>query len=225
MGSFQTHPGEIKPRSWSDIFELGSKIVAALLGTFYVLGIVCVNAYVSGFGFTQYTLVESQYLFAGAWVAVLLTATSFPIVAAGALASKSGTGSGNTGQTILALLVLAIPFVLWYQILIHLAPPGGRFDAAVTSFLFVAVIGILIVTGFLLVAPLSPRVESTGRSWIKTRRKGLDHWARVFDGLVLLHLGFRSIHLPSDSQSPWRWQTHKSTGAPSTRGRKTSSDP
>src|SRR5438067_1545058 len=87
-----TSPGENidRPeyRSWSDVLDLTSKIVAVFLATFYVLGILCVNSYVSNFGFTQYSLVESQYLFAGAWVAAFLALSSFPIVAAAALVEK-----------------------------------------------------------------------------------------------------------------------------------------
>ncbi len=104
MGDLQTHPQIKEPRSWSNLLELGSKMFAALLGTFYVLGILCVNAYVSGFGFTQYSLVESQYLFAGAWIAAFLIASSFPIVAAVALVGKKRakaswiTGGGILGE-------------------------------------------------------------------------------------------------------------------------------
>ena len=105
-------------RSWSSALEVGSKIVAALLGAFYVLGILTVNAYVSGFGFTQYSLVESQYLFAGAWAAAFIAVSCFPILAAGGVAPKKGEEkSGKTGQGILAILILAIPLVLWYQFL------------------------------------------------------------------------------------------------------------
>src|ERR1035441_5803232 len=56
-------------------------IGATALGVFYVLGLLCVNAYGSRFGFTQYSLVQAQYLSAGAWVpASLLVSSLFFVI-------------------------------------------------------------------------------------------------------------------------------------------------
>jgi hypothetical protein len=156
MAEIPASPGEHEARAGSRLrrgLELSTKITSAALGTFYVLGLLCLNVYGARLALPRYGMLKAQYEFAGFWLASLWLMPS--------LLALFGAGTYGPGRRA-RILLLSAPFLVWY--LVARAPGAPHFDAAINAAIFGFIVLFLTFFALPIVHALTPRLN-IGVSW------------------------------------------------------------